>query len=206
LGRAIAQTAVTCETNCSVKTTGRHSHSPSAVPSATPSDEPSATPTTSPSSLPSTGPSDVPRSGTLINFDSHAVGFYKLQDGYMGLKWENFYRMKGTDYPNSGYGHGITSGAYVAFNGYGNAASFSAPISTATFSLRSMQATSAWYNNNVLTIEGYEGENIVATKAVTTETSGPMKVVFDNDFMGLTKVRIFTSNAQVAIDDVDFSF
>jgi hypothetical protein len=59
MGRAIAQTAVTCETACTVETSGRHSAAPSSGPSTVPSTAPSAGPSVSdaPSSQPSSQPS-----------------------------------------------------------------------------------------------------------------------------------------------------
>jgi hypothetical protein len=64
VGRAIAQTAVTCETACTIETSGRHSASPSAVPSAAPSISPSPVPSAGPSSAPISAPIAAPCTAT----------------------------------------------------------------------------------------------------------------------------------------------
>jgi hypothetical protein len=187
--------------------TAAPSETPSAPPSASPSSEPSSSPSAEPSVQPSGSPSNEPVASSItIDFDdillNQYVGSGRIPDGYMGFNWENFYVVHKDYHSGSGYDHGTTSGEYTALNGGGVAASFSAPADTDIFSLHSLQATSAWNDDNVLDINGYKGANIVATMSVILQTSGPTLVVFGSDFTDLTKVKVVTSKLHVAIDDM----
>jgi hypothetical protein len=198
LGGAIARTAVTCETACTVETSGRHSHAPSDAPS----DAPSGSPTT-------VSPTASPEDDALFNFDGLRAWEY-VPRNYLGfpLNWQNFYVMP-RDYWGyySGYYYGTTSGRNCVYNGWGSDTHIK---SDGKFTIKSVQATSAWYDGNFLYVRGYKrgtnGYDMVATKIVMLQTSGPKFIEFGPDFTDLQLVSFSTSDWYMALDDFLISF
>lgn len=146
--------------------------------------------------------------GILITFEELYTSRYaSVPNGYKGMNWDQFGLVNKTWYatrfPNSGYVLHSSEGNFVGYNLHGHTASFSAPP-TFTFSLKSMKLASAWANDNVVTVKGFdEAGNEVAdastTLALTTET---YEMVFDEAFEDVFKVTIRGSQFQVAIDDI----
>ena len=61
----------------------------------------------------------------VINFDSLVGSEVLITKGYSGLNWSNFYYLRGSDYTNTGYAAGVVSSPNIAFNAFGDPASFS---------------------------------------------------------------------------------
>lgn len=144
----------------------------------------------------------TPASAVILGFDDivSGVGEAAIPSGYAGLNWQNFYTAHKDAYPDGSYGIGTTSGSYIAFNGYGQAADIVA--STGTFSFDGGWFTSAWEDNNVLLIEGFTDGDIFAdlSLSVTLSTQAPLFV--DVNWSGLQKVRFSTSSWHFAMDDL----
>jgi len=101
-----------------------------------------------------------------------------------------------------GYFNGITSKTYVAYGfDFRKTASFSAQDTT-VFSLLSIYATSAYDEQNFLTIKGYNATDMVVEKTVPINANTPSYVVFDSSFTNLTKIGLDTSLREFAIDDI----
>ena len=106
----------------------------------------------------------------VITFDDTPVG--GIANGYAGLNWNNFYTLEATGgYQSTGYGTGTISGE-VAYNGYGSAATISAPSSTG-FALTSGYFTAAWFDETAVFNATFE-DGSTATKSFAITTGGPV--------------------------------
>eukprot|EP00527_Entomoneis_sp_CCMP2396_P007814 CAMPEP_0198143644 /NCGR_PEP_ID=MMETSP1443-20131203/8636_1 /TAXON_ID=186043 /ORGANISM="Entomoneis sp., Strain CCMP2396" /LENGTH=182 /DNA_ID=CAMNT_0043806911 /DNA_START=183 /DNA_END=731 /DNA_ORIENTATION=+ len=178
-------------------------------PTTSPTTSPSMSPSTPKCILPSTPQSTPAKDSVTINFDDSTGNLVSILNGYMCLDWHNFVLYDVPEDASVGFIKSVTSPNYVAYKNYDEAASFSAQ-GTTVFSLLSMQATSAYADNNVLTINGYDGSGMVAEKNVTIHTTGSLFVDFDTFFTNLTKVEFLTSAGTLfvtfAMDDLEISF
>jgi hypothetical protein len=133
----------------------------------------------------------------VINFDSldgSASG--PITNGYSGLNWSNFWSSRGSDIPNSGYAAGVVSSPNIAFNAYGNPASFS---STAQFNLVSAYFTAA-FNPGQITVLGLNsGTQLYSTTFSVVKTS-PTLTSFN--WSGINEVRFSTNFSQFVIDNL----
>lgn len=148
-----------------------------------------------------------------IDFESvpgaDPLGFVEVPDGYAGLNWDNFYAARGADaagfYGGSGYEHGVTSGEWIVLNGFG----FDAASSDTSFDFLTAQLTSAFIDNNDVTLTGWlDGAQIYGPIAFTVNTSGPTLAAIN--FLGVDEVRFSSSSStlyQFVMDDmvVDFA-
>jgi hypothetical protein len=111
---------------------------------------------------------------TTIGFDdlSHQA---LVPGGYEGLNWANFYSLHVPSFgPNPG-SPAATSGEYVAFNGGGNAASFS---SASGFNLHSAYLTAAYRNNLDVAVYGFRGGMQVFATSLLLNVSSPVYAAF----------------------------
>jgi hypothetical protein len=118
----------------------------------------------------------------IITFDDVNAhdGYVKLQNGYDGLNWDNFYVVNGnTMEPNCGYKHGIVSGENVAFNAYGNIAS----LSDALFTFNGANLTGAWNDGLSIDVNGYKNGSLLYSKTVIVNTDAPKWCDFN--FIGI---------------------
>ncbi len=134
------------------------------------------------------------------------VGSYQGLGNYAGFLWDGnsfFFNPASSGYINTGYYRGIVSGAQVGFNGSGAPMAFWR--SDKAFNLRSGYFTSAWEDNNLITIRGERWNGETVEVVFQTNTSGPLLYSFEN-FTNLRWVGISTSNSQVAFDDIFYDF
>jgi hypothetical protein len=128
---------------------------------------------------------------------------YQIANGYAGLTWNNMWILDGTDYNTvlgvqSGYGVAAMSGKDIALNFYGNQAITAS--SGSTFDFNGAFFTSAWYDNNILTLTGLNNGTVVGTVTVGINTTGPQWV--NCDFLGVDEVDFSTTNYQFAMDNM----
>jgi len=135
----------------------------------------------------------------VINFDDafQDCGYTALPNGYQHFNWDNVYVITGECNSGPGYTNGVVSSPNVAYNGYGSPADF---WSTSPFTFNSVYATSAWYDDNVVTFSGWLGATPLYTQSFPIVTSGPQLLTFN--WGGIDKVEIVTSNYQAVFDDL----
>ena len=131
----------------------------------------------------------------VINFDSLGSDG-PITNGYSGLNWSNFYSLRGSDIPNSGYAAGVISSPNIAFNAFGDPASFS---STAQFNLVSAYFTAAWNPGQITVLGLNSGTQLYSTTFSVVKTS-PTLTSFN--WSGINEVRFSTNFAQFVIDNL----
>ncbi len=134
----------------------------------------------------------------VINFDDLLNQGYGtvISNGYSGLNWSNFWGYDGASGTGSGYSAGTVSSPNVAFNGYGDPASFS---STAQFNLVSAYFTAAW-NPGQITVLGLNSGTQLYSTTFSVVTTSPTLTSFN--WSGINEVRFSTNFAQFAIDNL----
>jgi hypothetical protein len=152
------------------------------------------------------GPDETVLISDTINFDavpgaSRVSGENPIPVGYEGFNWDNFYTLHQSYRPGSGYDTGVVSGEWVAYNASGEMAA----LSDEDFNLESGYFTSAWYNDNEITIRGYQDGVEVATQVFTVGTTGPTLINFKDGFDGIDRATFSSSNEHFALDDLTIS-
>ena len=132
----------------------------------------------------------------VINFDSLVGTGAEITNGYSGLNWSNFYSLRGSDYLNTGYAAGVVSSPNIAYNGWGDPASFS---STAQFNLVSAYFTAAW-NPGQITVLGLNSGTQLYSTTFSVITTSPTLTSFN--WSGINEVRFSTNFAQFVIDNL----
>jgi hypothetical protein len=124
----------------------------------------------------------------VLTFDdvSTTSSVVTIPNGYGGFDWGNFFVIKDTFHPGSGYDKGTVSGDYTAFNGYGN----QSLVRNGVFDFNSTYLTAAWNNGLGITAEGLSGGSLLYSSTVTVDTTGP--TLFTFNFVGIDELR-FTS-------------
>jgi hypothetical protein len=115
-----------------------------------------------------------PASATLITFDDLDPASLYLRsvvpNGYHGLNWSNVdvvnYQQ---EQAGSGYSNGVVSTPLVAYNGFGNPASFSGSI----FTLNSLFLAGAWNDGLNVTVTGKQDGRIVDSATFIVSTFRP---------------------------------
>lgn len=144
----------------------------------------------------------APAGAAVLSFDdiiTHNTADF-IANGYGGLNWQNFGVGNWFGYPNSGYETGAVSGDYTAFNSSGTPATITA-ISD-TFSFNGGWFTSAWEENNILTIEGYTDGDGIADYSLTLNLNTRTPQFLDVNWSGLQRLRFASSNWQFVLDDL----
>jgi hypothetical protein len=138
----------------------------------------------------------VPALAELITFDTLATngGSGKLIPlGYANLYWSGFYAIDSAlvASPN-GFVPGTVSSPNVAFNVSGGQPSIDAEPGGGTFNLDSLYITAAWDDDLSVTVQGYNGFNLVTETVLPTSAtvSTPYTLV---DFDNLTQVNFLPS-------------
>ena len=138
---------------------------------------------------------------TTLNFDdlpgSSFLVLEVIQNGYAGLNWSNF-RIKDTStfLPGyiSGYRTGAVSPSVDIFNAFQLPAEFS---SSAPFTFNSIYLTAAWYDDLIVEITGFLGDQQVASKTVKLNPSTPQLFTFN--WTNIDKVRFVSSGGTSAL-------
>ncbi|MGD0898711.1 MAG: hypothetical protein ABR915_12815 [Thermoguttaceae bacterium] len=127
---------------------------------------------------------------TVLNFDSLPGDSVAIPNGYGGLNWSNFYYLNAASYSGnpSGYLAGMVSPNNVAYNAFGDPASFS---SATTLTLNSAYFTGAWNDNLSITAKGYNGANLVDSLIFTVSSTAPTLEVFN--WSGIDSVVLSSS-------------
>jgi hypothetical protein len=135
-----------------------------------------------------------------------------IPDGYEGLDWTNFDVLNTPDYtvnfgPN-GYANGTVSNPNIAYNNFGNPASFG--NSSTSFNFGSADFTAAWRDGLTINAKGLNQGVVIDNTTFTVDTSEPTLEVFD--WTGVDTVEITSSGGtphgyvgnteQVAIDNI----
>jgi hypothetical protein len=136
---------------------------------------------------------DVP--GAVAGGTNNLIG-----NGYGGFAWENMYVLDRTKVSGPGYANGIVSGDWVAYNGFGSLAVTS---SGTDFDFNGAYFTSAWYEDNVVTIIGYDDGNQVFSTTASLNTKTPLWVAAN--FTSIDKLVFSTSNWQFAMDNFTYN-
>lgn len=137
---------------------------------------------------------------STLTFDEIDAGTgTQLSNGYFGLDWNNFYVLNAPNYtPASGYLNGMVSPENVAFNGFGNDASFS--MGSGTFTLTSFYATAAWQDGLTLRVLGRNDGANLYSESFTLDSFAPTKLTFN--WAGIDEVYIATANG---VENPDYS-
>lgn len=105
---------------------------------------------------------------------------------------------------------GVISSPKVAFNGYGYPATITAPEG-GLLTLHSMYLTSAWDEDNIVTITAKDDrDNVVGTYVTSLSTDDPRQIDFETlpadvvtgTFVGVKAIVVTTTRTQVALDNV----
>jgi hypothetical protein len=127
----------------------------------------------------------------LITFDGLPGDGSTIPNGYGGFNWDNFYDVNGAAYaPLSGYANGAVSPPNVAYNGYGNPASWMSSLTP--FTLNSAYITAAWNDGLNVNVEGLNALNqVLYNNNYTVNTEGPTLITFN--YVGINEVLFTTS-------------
>lgn len=131
----------------------------------------------------------APAAHAQLTFDdlpaAPGCGTADVSNGYGGLNWNNVSYLAGPACSGSnGYINGTLTSPYVAFNGFGNLASFG----SATPFTWSAYFTAAWRNNLDVTIAGTLNGNAVYTQNFQLGIAAPTLLTFSQavDFVTIT--------------------
>ena len=97
----------------------------------------------------------------ILDFEGGSLG---------GFSGSNIYTLDTSSYQNSGYTHGVVSGKYVAYNGYGSAASLS---SLSSFLFTGAYFTGAWNDGLSITVNGFLGGVATLSKTFVVDSLAP---------------------------------
>jgi hypothetical protein len=144
---------------------------------------------------------------TFDDIDPTMLYHERIPNGYGGLDWENMgYVYPFTQYSNTGYEFGLVSGDYVAYGRARNPA-LSPPI-TVTVSADRMDfsgayLSSAWYDNNIITVEGWYGGALKYSTSVTVDVGNPTYYSFN--YFGIDTLTMVSSNWQFVMDNFTYN-
>lgn len=124
-----------------------------------------------------------------------------IPNGYGGFNWLNVGVISRGTLPGTGYDSGIVSGDWDAYNSYMRQAitSFSG-----SFDFNGAYFTSAWYNNNVLTLTGYRN-GVQEYNQSWTLNLGTRPIWIDANFYDIDTLQFSSSNAQFVMDNFTFN-
>jgi hypothetical protein len=111
----------------------------------------------------------IASAGELLTFDDLSTSCYDpITNGYAGFNWTNVW-VANSACLGDGYVNGTVSSPNVAFNGFGQDASFN--VVSGTFSLTSAYVTSV--NGSSITVEGYNGNTLVYQQGISGQRRSP---------------------------------
>jgi hypothetical protein len=136
----------------------------------------------------------IASAGELLTFDDLSTSCYDpITNGYAGFNWTNVW-VANSACLGDGYVNGTVSSPNVAFNGFGQDASFS--IVSGTFSLTSAYVTSV--NGSSITVKGYNGSALVYNKGYPVNGAASTFITFD--YHDITEVYI--TGGKFALDNI----
>ena len=145
----------------------------------------------------------------VTNFDSAPEGALSTYDGFT---WTNVYATAGAP-QGAGYAAGVVSPSNVAYNGFGDPASF-AQSNGEAFDLNGVYATAAWRDLLQVTFTGFVGSTPVVTQTISPSATSP--TFFPLNFSHVTSVAFSSGGgfqhagyvkdfAHVVLDDLSTS-
>lgn len=142
---------------------------------------------------------------TNLTFDGLATAtqpggeqYSPIPNGYGGLQWNNWdvINVNTVQQKSSGYHTGLISPNNVAFNPYGDSASFSA---TGLFDFDSAYLTSAFDKSTTVEIEGFSGLTRIYDHIYTITSNAPTLINFD--YLNVSEVEFVTQGSDWVIVD-----
>ena len=142
----------------------------------------------------------------VLDFDDITIENYaEIFDGYGGFNWDNFYVVHRDHLPGTGYSFGNVSPFYSAYN-YQALEIAVARTDGSIFTFNGAWATSAWSDNNELTVKGYLNNALVNEMTIPIYTQSRTWLDFDpNSLYTLDTLKFFSSNLQFVMDDFTYS-
>jgi hypothetical protein len=125
----------------------------------------------------------------LITFDD-LTEFDPVPNAYAGLSWNNLNSLNATTYTGnpSGYGFGLVSPDFVAYNGDGDPAGFGMEPG---FVVNSFYLTAAWRDDLDVLIQGLlDGSPVISTSIQIDSTIQSLVTL---NWSGIDEVRLITS-------------
>lgn len=145
--------------------------------------------------------SATPARAAVLTFEGVATdtaGY--IVDGYGGVHWDNFAIIHRSARRGSGYDYGTISGDHTAYNTYGAPAAIT--LDSGTFTFGGGWFTSAWYNDNVLSIEGHADDDGIADYALLLDLDTRIPFYLDVHWTGLHSLFFSSTNIHFAMDDL----
>lgn len=133
---------------------------------------------------------------TVMGFDELTPNYYVasvVANGYGGFEWVNWGVVGKI---GGGYSNAPVSGMQSIFNSYSYAATIS---SEKTFDFNGAYFTSAHYNDNVVTIMGFQGGVRKYLASMPININGPQWLAAN--FLGVDKLIFSSSDCQFVMDD-----
>ncbi|CAF1189861.1 unnamed protein product [Didymodactylos carnosus] len=164
---------------------------------------------TAASSISTSASSDcLTNNSTLITFDDLTnLTDYTIPNGYFNLRWSNVRVLQASVYGlYSGYLTALSSGQYVAVsvNIYSNPLTISLPPSnssnTTAFTIWSFNASSAWFDNNTVTMQGSRLGYLLYIQNVTLKLNSATFVQLD--WTNIDRITFSSSIAQFVMDNL----
>lgn len=145
-----------------------------------------------------------PANASILTFDDVAGadehGAYNALVSYGGFAWDNLFVLHKTFHPGTGYEHGTVSGDWDAYNGFGIPAKMSG---TTDFDFIGAWFTSAWNDDNILTVQGYDDGVEKYTLQLTMNTATPQWL--EAKFLDIDQLNFSSSNMQFVMDDLTYN-
>jgi hypothetical protein len=139
---------------------------------------------------------------TVLTFDditNNVIGNTDLPANYGGFSWGNvgyFHKDYATsNYPTSNYANGVLSGNYAAYNSFGG----TAIVSNGLFDFTGAYFTSAWNDDNFITVSGYNGATELYSRVIELDLVPTQWYQFD--FTGIDKLVLSSSSLQFVMDN-----
>lgn len=142
--------------------------------------------------------------------DTTYTDAYVIPNGYAGFDWSNFYAYSREEAIFNGYGsgngdgylNGITSGHFAAFNGYGFDSSMTLSATGSLVSSIDGSFTSAFKDDNVVTVSGYRNGTLIGSTSLGITTAGPQSLSIS--FLGGADTVVFSSSDEhFVVDDLN---
>jgi hypothetical protein len=146
----------------------------------------------------------LPANALVIDFEdvlgaNQATDNNPISSGYCSFNWDWFYVLHKDYHPDSGYNRGVVSGDWIAFNGN----DYLATINDDIFDFNGVYATSAWDEENILTIKGFLNDTELYSFDYLINNQSPTWI--DANFTGINKLTFDTSGSHFVMDDFAFN-